>query len=94
MLIASDLSEGCSNKADIAMVYCIPLTNNIVTSTTLFISLVTVLHKYCNRLVREQPCNKSGNPSSLLQIVKMLLQTCHVKLGTCSSNTTCEHTAM
>ena len=37
----------------------------------------------------EQPCNKSDNAISLLQLVNNLFQTCYNKLGTSSTKTTC-----
>ena len=48
-----------------------------------------LLHHDCIRLVRNNLVTSLIMPSSLLQVVNNLLQTCHNKLGTSSANTTC-----
>ena len=53
------------------------------------VNLVTfLLYHDCIRLVRNNLA-RLIMPSSLLQVVNNLLQTCHNKLGTSSANTTC-----
>ena len=85
MLILSDLLQGCSNKAVTIMIqqYC---------GTTLCCQpcITFLLYHDCIRLVSKNNLITSLiMPSSLLQVVNNLFQTCYNKLGTSSANTTC-----